>query len=182
MWVRKSSSSENKQRFNFEEIWALDAKCRDLITASWSSSYCQPGAKSIIDKLGTCAKRIDKWGFKKYGGRRREIRRLKKEIELKKAYSSYGLSISSIVALEKRLDILQNHEEIYWKQRSRIDWLAYGDRNSRVFHLKASERKKKNRIEGLIDNAGTWCTSSIIVTDHCRIFSFYFLIFYSFCF
>ena len=43
-----------------------------------------------------------------------------------------------------------------WKQRSRIEWLQYGDKNSKFVHATASQRRQKNRIWGLVDELGVW--------------------------
>jgi hypothetical protein len=45
-------------------------------------------------------------------------------------------------------------EEMLWMQRSRIDWLREGDRNSRFFHQKAVWRARKNKIARLRDENG----------------------------
>jgi hypothetical protein len=44
---------------------------------------------------------------------------------------------------------LQHREEVMWRQQSHIQWLSEGDRNTRFFHMRASKRKKRNRIERL---------------------------------
>ncbi|KAL5558429.1 hypothetical protein UlMin_034640 [Ulmus minor] len=113
-----------------------------------------------MDMLNVCAHRTYEWGFKKYGRIRNEIGRIQRELEARKTYFSYGVYLKEFVEMEKKLDVLQNQDKIYWKQRSRMDWLAHGDRNSKVFHLKAYERKRKNRIVGLLNRHEEWCSNS----------------------
>ena len=44
-------------------------------------------------------------------------------------------------------------------------WLKDGDRNTRFFHSKASQRRRENYIKGLYDNNGQWCTNPSRVED-----------------
>lgn len=41
---------------------------------------------------------------------------------------------------------IQNQEEIYWKQRLRLQWLQEGDENTRFFHAAANGCKNRNFI------------------------------------
>ena len=61
---------------------------------------------------------------------------------------------AEIKELRQEVNEVLNREEIMWKQRSRVNWLQYGDRNSKFFHAAASQRQSKNRIEGLWDSEG----------------------------
>lgn len=54
---------------------------------------------------------------------------------------------------------LLEEEEIYWHQRSRENWLKWGDRNTKWFHHKASERRKRNTVRGIMRNYGVWVGS-----------------------
>ena len=50
-------------------------------------------------------------------------------------------------------------EEMMWMQRSRIDWLREGDRNTKFFHSKAVWRARKNKVKQIKDDNGTVHTS-----------------------
>jgi hypothetical protein len=54
---------------------------------------------------------------------------------------------------------LLSREEIMMKQRSRLDWLKEGDRNTSFFHSKARERAQTNRILALRKEDGTVVTA-----------------------
>ena len=43
-----------------------------------------------------------------------------------------------------------------WQQRSHLQWLQNGDRNTRFFHSTATQRKRRNFIKGLRDENGVW--------------------------
>ncbi|KAK3199818.1 hypothetical protein Dsin_023233 [Dipteronia sinensis] len=61
-----------------------------------------------------------------------------------------------IINIELQFDNLLACEVSDWKQQTHVDWLKEGDRNTRFFHLKASERKAHNHINGLYDTNGNW--------------------------
>jgi macrodomain Ter protein organizer (MatP/YcbG family) len=50
---------------------------------------------------------------------------------------------------------LEEQKETYWKQRSHVNWLREGDRNTSFFHACATQRKK-NRIKRLQAEDGQW--------------------------
>jgi hypothetical protein len=57
-----------------------------------------------------------------------------------------------------------------WRQRSRIEWLKEGDRNTNFFHRKASGRKKKNRIAKLLNHDGSFLTDEEEITNRTHLF------------
>ena len=60
--------------------------------------------------------------------------------------------------LRREVNEFIHHEEVFWRQRSRSIWLLAGDKNTGFFHQRASQRKKKNSIDGLHDENGVWQT------------------------
>ena len=63
-------------------------------------------------------------------------------------------NVSRLRKGRKELDELLISEEIMWRQRSRVQWMRGGDKNTEFFHSRASTTKKKNRISKLQDDNG----------------------------
>ncbi|KAL5791779.1 hypothetical protein ACOSP7_000373 [Xanthoceras sorbifolium] len=61
-----------------------------------------------------------------------------------------------IRALEDQIDAVVDKFEVFWRQRSRATWLKAGDKNSKFFHAKASQRRRRNKINGILDSDGVW--------------------------
>jgi hypothetical protein len=61
-------------------------------------------------------------------------------------------------------------EELYWKQRAKCNWFQHGDRNTKFFNVWATQRKRRNHIERIHDEAGREWTKQedigIVFTDY----------------
>lgn len=60
------------------------------------------------------------------------------------------------VALNKEMEDVLTQEEVLWFQKSRVDAIKDGDRNTRYFHLSTIIRRRQNKGEALKDNTGSW--------------------------
>lgn len=58
--------------------------------------------------------------------------------------------------MSKKLDDLLLKQEIYWAQRSRVAWLKHADKNTKFFHLKATQRCRWNHIMGIKNSQEHW--------------------------
>ena len=64
-----------------------------------------------------------------------------------------------LCSLKKEINDLLGKEEIMWRQRSRVQWLREGDRNTKFFHAQANQRKRRNGILGINDQTGVWVSN-----------------------
>ena len=72
--------------------------------------------------------------------------------------------MDKINEVRREINDLLHHEKVFWRQQSRSIWLLAGDKNTKYFHQQASQRRRKNTIEGLHDLNGVWCTNSGEIT------------------
>lgn len=56
--------------------------------------------------------------------------------------------------LHRELDDVLAYEEMMWHQKSRAIWLNDGDQNTRYYHVKALNRRRRNKIIMLRDSGG----------------------------
>ncbi|XP_020164178.1 uncharacterized protein [Aegilops tauschii subsp. strangulata] len=108
-------------------------------------------------RLRAASKTMHAWSRTVFGSIKRQIAHLKGQlIEPKERAARTGYR-QEIKDIEDQLHELYEREEVYYKQRSRIDWLTDGDRNTQYFQNRASHRRRKNTVKGLRRDDGTKC-------------------------
>ncbi|KAL5812867.1 hypothetical protein ACOSQ3_027817 [Xanthoceras sorbifolium] len=128
--------------------------CYSVICTAWGGFASDISGRDLRDKLVTCADRLENWSKVKFGSLKKAIDRKRCEINLLYDRQQTNQVLNVIKTRERELESLLSQEELYWKQRSRVDWLLAGDKNSKFFHRRASARKKKNLISSLLDGRG----------------------------
>ena len=148
---KKLGPNKVKQRrkvFRFEELWTREEECGDIIKEMW-----RQGA-DICSNLTRTARSLKEWSHKKFGEFAREIRECKAQMGTLMTEEQTHETIRKMRAIDERMDELEKREEIYWKQRSRQEWLRHGDRNTKFFHAKAKQRVARNHIKRLTNEVG----------------------------
>ncbi|GMI79837.1 hypothetical protein HRI_001653000 [Hibiscus trionum] len=147
----KTQPSKN---FRFESCWANNIDNIQTIKRAWADT---PG--TAINKIEAVGTYLEEWQnqqrFKSTG----RIKFLTKKIN-KLLYRPLTATNEQVyLNYRTELNKLLTEQEIYWAQRSRTLWLSQGDKNTKFFHARASNRNKKNLITGLYDANSNWCTS-----------------------
>ncbi|KAF4362342.1 hypothetical protein F8388_008226 [Cannabis sativa] len=153
--VVRIQKNDKKRCFRFETHWLKDEECHDIVNHTWSEVDVPLDSQdSILGIFGRCAERLGAWNKDKFGSIPRRVRETQKQLDDLLSVAAPLVRMDEVKRLETTLNDLLSREECYWKLRSRADWLALGDRNTKYFHNKATGRKKKNAIVEMMTEDG----------------------------
>uniref|UniRef100_A0A803QR81 Reverse transcriptase domain-containing protein n=1 Tax=Cannabis sativa TaxID=3483 RepID=A0A803QR81_CANSA len=157
------ASQNHNNWFFFDKLWMDELDFEDCLLQAWSfnhhSNTTDPIA-NLAGKLKQCLMHLTKWKKSLGPSISSKIREI--QYNLKQVQNCAYPTDSQLQRgrqLELELDNLLYKEEEYWKQRSRVQWLRLGDKNTRYFHHFASSRRAKNKITSLL------CPDGSLVTD-----------------
>jgi hypothetical protein len=137
---REDTNTKHKIK-RFENSWSQDPDCLQLIKSTWEEDN-----GNLQNKLNSVMDKVHNWGKAKHGNIPSEIRITQAKLQSLKNDIPTQATISQIHKLEDKLDGLLQKEEQWWFQRAKTNWLQHGDKNSKFFHFKATQRERKNRI------------------------------------
>ena len=113
------------------------------------------GASGLADvhaKIRACGDELKAWGDTRTRPEEEEIKSLQNRLDRINRDVTTDESKVEYLAISKQLDDLLLKQEIYWAQRSRVAWLKHGDRNTKFFHSKSSQRQRQNYIKGIMNS------------------------------
>ena len=111
----------------------------------------------IASVLTTCATDLKAWSSSAFGQIPKVIQDKRKKLCDLIQLDTDGSLGEEINQVRKEINDHLDSEEIFWGQRAKAHWLREGDKNTKFFHAKASERRKQNTILGIWDKNGMWC-------------------------
>ena len=142
------STAKKRGLFRFDRRLKDKPEIKELVEANWTSmSY-----ESVISKICRIRRKIMEWA--KLQNRNSKELILTTQGKLEEALSSTTPDPVAIGILSQELEKAYIEEEQYWRQRSRIQWLHSGDRNSGFFHAITRERRTINKFSVIEDSTG----------------------------
>ncbi|KAL5759510.1 hypothetical protein ACOSQ2_018348 [Xanthoceras sorbifolium] len=158
--------------FKFEPFWLKEEECGQIVEAAWREKGVSSSVQDLKFKLNWCAARLGAWSSSKFGSLPKLVGEKQKFLDDLFLRSSEEGVMEEIRKVERELEGLLEKEEIFWRQRSRTDWLAAGDRNTKFFHAHASRRRLKNSIASIKTDDGRILSSEAdIAKEICKYFA-----------
>ena len=139
--------------FKYELCWERDPALAGVVQAAWARSPTDSVA-GMRDKLHALATDLSQWDRQHFGNVRAQIKQLQNQLQEMRGSPGRSGPTGAEIKVTDRLVELYHREEILWRQRARIEWLKHGDKNTYFFHLRASRRRRKNKIKALQRNDG----------------------------
>lgn len=156
LYVQLSSVSRSNPQcrpFRFEAAWLSHVGFKDLLLSSWQRDVSTPEALSRLRI------QLKRWNKEIFGDVQVRKERLMNEIKALQdvlEHSQTDDMLRKEEELIKEFEVVLEQEEMVWFQKSREKWIALGDRNTSFFHTSTVIRRRKNRIEMLKKDDGSW--------------------------
>ena len=138
-------------------MWARDERCKEVIEMAWDPPRASTDF-GINKRIESCQFHLQRWNHKVFGNANKRLKHLQDCLHHLEAQNFLHETVGEIQALRKEINETLNRKEVMWNQRSISLWLKCGDRNTKFFQTTVSQRRRKNKIEGLNDN-GVWFKS-----------------------
>ncbi|KAJ4828259.1 hypothetical protein Tsubulata_012067 [Turnera subulata] len=139
--------------FRFQAAWLTNPGFGDLVKKEWDANI------NVVQAVENFIPKLQWWNKTVFGNiHRRKKRILARLAGIQKYLERMPSKFLSNLELELRmeLDSVLVQEELLWAQKARCQWIQEGDRNTAYFHATTIIRRKRNKVEALIDADGKW--------------------------
>ena len=146
----------NKNVPRYEIMWERHPGHGVVIADSWGKSKPNGHLGSIRDALKEMMQRLRVWSKENFGHIISDIEKLRTELVDLQLHVADRTTIRQEMF---QLDELLYCEEMLWLQCSRITWIKEGERNTSYLHRRAVWRARRNYIQRLRHDDGTWSST-----------------------
>lgn len=154
--VRSGMDAVHKNiTFRYEIMCEREENLGSIVERAWLKRNPGSDLGTLAERLRSVTKDLREWSRDNFGQVTKQLEELRGEVDMLEREDPIQ-NWEAIIKAKKNLDELLYREEMMWLQRSRINWLREGDRNTKYFYLRARWRARKNRIKKLKKEDGKW--------------------------
>ncbi|WZY83148.1 hypothetical protein YC2023_029532 [Brassica napus] len=155
---------KKKGSFRYDRSLSSKPEARTLIQDTWQ----EDSADTVLNKICKVRRNLINWA-KGEADRKKEALR-HNQAQLEEALTSASPNQERIEELQGLLEAAYAEEEAFWRQRSRIQWLSEGDKNSAYFHAVTRGRRISNKFSVIENDEGTAFYEEEQIVNTFRIF------------
>ncbi|KAF9606065.1 hypothetical protein IFM89_023088 [Coptis chinensis] len=136
--------------FKFFNIWCTDPNFRDIVKASWEIPIWGHSIFILTQKLKRLKATLKKWNKELFGNitskvemESKNLERMQNQFETETVPEEF---IEMMVEQEKKVELLLQQEQMFWRQKSKTQWDNDNDRSTKFFHVMVNRNKSKSLI------------------------------------
>uniref|UniRef100_A0A803PB82 Reverse transcriptase domain-containing protein n=1 Tax=Cannabis sativa TaxID=3483 RepID=A0A803PB82_CANSA len=145
--------------FRFLEVWTSSKECGEVIDRAWAQHIPVWHSNRFQRKLQITKQELKCWNLNKFGFVDRRLKDLKHSLGLIQGAPVTQSLLENEAGIQLEILELEAKMERIWKQKSRENWLKYGDNNTKFFHASTVVRRRQNRISCIETSPNVWICS-----------------------
>ncbi|KAL4353088.1 hypothetical protein GQ457_06G029840 [Hibiscus cannabinus] len=157
-----SGTAKQNPSFKYLAAWQSHDGFEDMLAGSWQSDV------SIVKNITNFQDAASRWNHESFGHIMRQKHSLVARIRGIECANEASL-VPSFVDLEEQLkselDEVLRQEEVLWFLRSRTDWIADGDRNTKYYHRITKAKHHRRICEMIKLEDGLWYSDPVLIRD-----------------
>ncbi|XP_019435293.1 PREDICTED: uncharacterized protein LOC109341779 [Lupinus angustifolius] len=155
--------------FKFQKMWLQNTDCKRLIKDSGQSELIGCPMFILSQKLKRLKKELKHWNYNVFGNIHHMVKMATTNLNyIQKNINDMGVDEALLdheaIAQSELLRAL-SVEEVFWKEKARINWHIDGDRNTSFFHKTTSIRQKTKTLS-MLRVGDTTITEQQDIADH----------------
>ncbi|XP_014751138.1 uncharacterized protein LOC106865512 [Brachypodium distachyon] len=144
----------HRPSFKFEQFWLQMPGFQDTVAGAWNKHVvAQDALRRIHIKLNRAAKALKKWQKERFGFLDYQLAIIKEVIwRIDIAEEERPLSMEEWGLRRHLKNNYLGHlsvQKVKLRQRSSLAWIKTGDANTKLFHIRVNDRRRKNFIQHL---------------------------------